>query len=163
MIKRIFLLAAVAALLGAATGTAHEIASGTLTVIHPFVRATLPGAVTGGGYMTIRNDADEPDTLLAIEAPGTSAKVTLHQTIVSADGTSTMAPLSQIVIPAHSEVTIGAEGTHLMFEDIAAPFGLGEILGATLIFERYGRLEITLEVEPFSADPLDVIHAHASH
>jgi copper(I)-binding protein len=149
--------------LAAGIASAHEITSGTITVIHPFVRATPPGATTGGGYMTLRNEGDEPDTLLAIEAPDIAAHVSIHRTAIAADGTSQMLPLEGIVIPAHADVTIGAEGTHLMFEGITAPFELGEIMGATLVFEHAGRVEITLEVEPFSADPLEVIHAHASH
>ena len=142
---------------------AHEIASGSITVIHPFVRATPPGATTGGGYMAIKNSGSEDDRLIAVEPASDVAKrVTLHQTVLEG-GVSKMLPLEGIDLPAGQEVIIGEGGTHVMFEDLTAPFGEGELLGATLVFEHAGKVEITFEVEPFSADPVEVIHDHTSH
>lgn len=143
--------------------TSHEIASGGITVTHPFVRATPPGATTGSGYMAILNTAAETDRLIAVlPAADVAKRVTLHRTTLD-DGVSKMLPLDGIDIPASTQIVIGEEGTHLMFEELAAPFGEGELLGATLVFEHAGNVAVTFEVEPFAADPIDVIHAHTSH
>jgi periplasmic copper chaperone A len=143
--------------------SAHEITTGSITVIHPFARATPPGATSGGGYMAIQNSAAEDDRLIAVEPAADVAKrVTLHQTMLDG-GVSKMLPLDGIDLPAGQQIVIGEGGTHLMFEDLTAPFGEGELLGATLIFEHAGEIEITFEVEPFSADPVEVIHSHTSH
>jgi copper(I)-binding protein len=140
----------------------HEIASGSITVTHPFVRATPPGAKTAGGYMAILNSADAADRLVAIlPAQDVAKRVTLHQTTLEG-GVSKMLPLDGLDIPVGEQVIIGELGTHLMFEELTAPFGEGELASATLVFEHAGEVEVTFEVEPFSADPLEVIHSHAS-
>ena len=94
-------------------------------------------------------------------APDVAKRVTLHQTTLDG-GVSKMLPLDGLDIPAGTQVIIGEGGTHLMFEELTAPFGEGELLGATLVFEHARNVEVTLEVEPFAADPLEVIHSHTS-
>ncbi len=147
------------ALLWTAPAVAHEIKVGNLTVVHPFVRATPPSARVAGGYLKIRNDGDEDDRLLMIEAPTAAGRVTLHTTVVT-DGTASMELLAGLLIPAHGEAILGADGTHAMFEDLTAPIGLGQLVDATLIFEKAGTVELSFEVEPMTANPLEVIHAH---
>lgn len=142
--------------------SSHEITFGSITVTHPFVRATPPGAKTGGGYMAISNSAAEADRLIAVvPAADVAKRGTLHETKIDG-GVTKMLPLDGLDIPAGGQVIIGEGGTHLMFEELTAPFGEGELLGATLVFEHTGNVEITFEVEPFAADPLEVIHSHTS-
>lgn len=140
--------------------TAHEIAAGNLTIIHPFVKATPPNGPVGGGYLRIRNDGDTDDRLVAIESPGVAKQVTMHRTVVT-DGIASMAPLDEgLVVPAHGEAILGDQGTHAMFEGLIAPFGLGQLIDVTLVFEKAGRIPVAFEVEPMTANALDVIHSH---
>jgi periplasmic copper chaperone A len=112
--------------------------------------------------MAFTNSAGEDDRLIAIEpAPDVAKRVTLHQTTLEG-GVSKMLRVDGVDIPSGKRVVIGEDGTHLMFEELSAPFREGELLGATLVFEHAGKVEITFEVEPFLADPLEVIHSHAA-
>jgi periplasmic copper chaperone A len=138
---------------------AHEIKSGDLTIVHPFVRATAPRAQVGGGYMRIVNTGDEEDRLIAIEAPSACERVTLHSTVVT-DGIAKMVRLEGLVVPAHGGAILGSERTYAMFQGLTAPFAEGQIIDATLVFEKAGRVEMTFEVEALTADPMETVHSH---
>ena len=68
---------AVAAVAGAAG--AHEFRLGALTIGHPYAIATPTTAKTGAGYLTITNEGDAPDRLVAVRAD--FPKVEVHAPI----------------------------------------------------------------------------------
>jgi copper(I)-binding protein len=140
---------------------AHEITVGDIEVIHPFVKETSPKAKVGGGYMVLRNNSDVEDRLVAIESPD-AASVKIDRTVVGGDGVARMEHVvGGVVVPAHGVARLGAEdGIHAMFDGLKQPFGLGMLIDATLVFERAGRIPITLEVEPMNANVLQLVHAH---
>lgn len=126
---------------------AHGFETSELDIIHPFLRATPPGAKTGAGYVIIRNNGSEPDRLLGIETEA-AARVEFHQSVVE-DGIAKMRPIEGgIEIPAGGEYRLGADGSHAMLVGLAGEIGLGFLVDATLIFEKAGRVPITFEVEP---------------
>ena len=70
---RFALLAALAApFLFAGSVSAHEVKAGTLVLTDLWARATPPGAVAGGGFMTITNTGDQPDRLVMFASPGSA-------------------------------------------------------------------------------------------
>lgn len=137
----------------------HGFTSGDIEIVHPFFRATPPGAPTGAGYVIVRNQGAEPDRLLAIETEA-AASVTFHRTVVE-DGLAKMVPIEGgIVIPPNGEYRLGLDGTHAMLEGLTAPIGLGQVIEGTLIFEKAGRVDVTFEVEPAGAMQEDAMEAH---
>lgn len=136
-----------AGLFSSSAAGAHGFTIGDLAVTHPFFRETPPSVDTGAGYMVVTNNGASPDRLLAIETPA-AAKVEFHQTIVE-NGVATMRPVENgFEIAPGSELVIGDEGTHAMLVGVTQPIRQGELIDATLVFEKAGRLEMYFEVEP---------------
>jgi copper(I)-binding protein len=125
----------------------HEFKLTDVEITHPYLVATLPGAKTASAYMILTNTGSEPDRLLAIETDA-AVKVEFHQTVVT-DGVATMRPiLGGLEIPAGGEYRLGADGSHAMLVGLSEPISLGQLIEATLNFEKAGPIEITFEVEP---------------
>jgi copper(I)-binding protein len=70
MQKPIFALAAFGlAFLSSSLASADDVKIGNLTISAPYVRAMVPGAPVGGGYMTITNTGGTDDRLVAASSP----------------------------------------------------------------------------------------------
>jgi copper(I)-binding protein len=137
----------------------HEYTAGAIEIIYPFFRATPPGAPTGAGYLIVNNNGAESDRLLGIETEA-AERVTFHQTVIDND-VARMVPIEDgIEIPAGGEYRLGLDGTHAMLEGLTAPFGLGQLIPGTLIFDRAGRIDIEFEVEPPGATQDDAMAVH---
>lgn len=150
---------------GVAGGAAaHEFEAGDLAILHPFAVETAPRATTGAGYLEIRNDGAAPDALIGVEAD--FPRVTLHES-VEADGMMTMRPLERLEIaPGETAVLAPGNGGHVMFMGLEAPFAVGERFGATLVFERAGRVAVEFVVEPrpqAGADHGEMDHGAMDH
>ena len=127
-----------------------DVTVGDLTFSGAFTRATLPNAPVGGGYVTITNNGDEADRLVAAESLF-SPDVQIHEMAV-VDDVMQMSELPDgLEIPAGESVTLAPGGLHLMFMHIAQPFVEGETVPVTLTFEKAGTVEIELAVEAFGA------------
>ena len=133
---------------------AHEYRAGTLTVQHPWTRATPAGASTAAGYMTILNRDDTPDTLLSITSP--AARAAEVHTSNSVGGVMRMRPASSVTVPARGTLTFAPGGMHIMLTGLTRSLRPGAIVPAMLRFRRAGLVEIGLKVEPLG----DTAHAH---
>lgn len=137
---------------------AHEFKLGSLLVVHPWARATPPGATVAAGYLKIENGGTGDDRLVSAVSE-ISEGAELHETAV-ADGTATMRPVTEgLVIPAGGSVDLSPGSYHLMFTGLARPLKEGESFAATLTFEKAGALDVTFDVAPIGA-PEPPEHAH---
>jgi copper(I)-binding protein len=143
-VNRLFCSIAIAtALIAPAVG--HEFTYGSIVIVHPHLEATAPAARTGVGFITFKNNGAVDDRLISIETDA-AAMVRLERSEVI-DGIARMHELAGgLALPAESEVVLGDDGTHAMFVGITAPFAEGELVDATLIFERAGRFPMYFEV-----------------
>ncbi|RWD30297.1 copper chaperone PCu(A)C [Mesorhizobium sp.] len=131
---------------GAQAVFAHEFKVGDLEIVHPWSRATPPGAKVAGGYFTVTNTGSSPDRLLSISSE-ISAKAELHEMGVK-DGVMTMRPVtSGLEIPAGGKVALAPGGYHLMFVGLKRQPKQGETFPATLIFEKAGTVTVDFAVE----------------
>ena len=145
MFFRTFVAAAAVALTFAGQAFAQEVTVGSLTLTGLWTRATPPNAPAGGGFLTITNDGDEPDRLVAVSSPGVKTGE-IHEMKVE-DGVMTMRPLEDgLEIPAHGSVTLAPGGYHLMFIGLEKPFVEGEELPVTLTFAGAGSVDVVLPV-----------------
>jgi copper(I)-binding protein len=149
MITRRLTLAAAIALL-AVPATAHDYKLGTLEISHPWTRATPPTAQTGGGFLTVTNKGTTPDRLVAARS-GASDRVEIHE--MKMDGNvMRMRELEKgLEIPAGATVMLKPGGFHIMFMGLKAPFAKDAKVPVTLVFEKAGSLDITLDVEALGA------------
>lgn len=141
------IIGALAALaLSAASILAHEYRLGSLELVHPFTRATAPGAAVAGGYVTIRNGGAAADRLVRAEA-AFAGKTELHEMKMDG-GVMKMRLLADgIEIPAGGEVALKPGDLHIMFIGLKEPLNAGEKRKGKLTFEKAGELEVEFEVE----------------
>lgn len=143
-------------------GAAGEVTVGDLTLSGAFARATLPNAPVGGGYVTITNNGETADRLIAVQSPF-SPDVQIHQMAVVDDVMEMSALPDGLEIPAGETVTLAPGGLHMMFMDISEPFVEGETVPVTLNFEEAGEVEIELSVLAFGASGTEDHSAHAGN
>jgi len=145
------LLLALFFLSGAAA--AHDVETAGLKIGHPYAIETPPTAMSGAGYLTIANEGDAPDRLLAVRADFPS--VTLHRTEVGADGVARMRPVDGIDIAPGETATLEPGGMHVIFMGLEGdPFEAGDVIPATLVFEKAGEVPIEFWVQPRGAAPV---------
>jgi len=136
-------LAAIALVLPTLAG-AHNIRHGDLEIIHPRAFETAPAAKAGGGYVTISNEGETDDALVAVAAD--FPKVMLHQSIEE-DGVMRMRHVDRIALPAGEIVELAPGGYHLMFMGLTDPLEPGQEFPVTLTFEKAGDVEVMFKVE----------------
>lgn len=142
-----------------AAALAHGFKASGIEIVHPFFRATPPGAKTGAGYVILRNNGTQSDRLIGIETEA-AARVTFHRTVTE-NGMAKMVPIEDgLEIPAGGEYRLGLDGSHAMLEGLTAPIGLGQLIAGTLVFEKAGRVDIDFEVEPAGTTQEDAMAAH---
>lgn len=138
-------MAALALVAMPSIAASHEYTIGDLTVDHPAAKTTPSTAMAGAGYVTITNNGDESDSLIAVEAD--FPRVEIHDTKVENDVAS-MFQIEGAVIEPGETVTFSPGGKHIMFMGLDGdPFEEGETVNATLVFEKAGRLEVVFDVE----------------
>jgi copper(I)-binding protein len=138
-------MAALALFAAPTFAAAHDYKIADLVVDHPAAKVTPTTAMTGAGYVTITNNGDETDTLIAVEAD--FERVEIHDTKVENDVAS-MFRVEGVIIEPDETVTFSPGGKHIMFMGLDGdPFEEGETVNATLVFEKAGRLEVVFDVE----------------
>jgi copper(I)-binding protein len=139
---------------------AHEAKIGSITIEHPWSRATPGGVMVAAGYLTIRNSGERPDRLVSVTTD-IAGSAEVHEMKV-VDGVMQMRPLPDgVVVPAGGEVALEPGANHLMFVGLQRPLKEGESFAATLTFEKAGSVEVTFMVEkPGATAPAS---EHESH
>ena len=149
---RLSSLALMLALAGAAppVALANDYSAGSLTIGHPWSRATPPMARVAGGYLTITNTGAEPDRLVGASSPS-AKKVEFHESNTEG-GIARMRPLTDgIVIDPGATVALQPGGMHVMFIEPAQPLKVGESFPATLRFEGAGEVQVEFMVQPLGS------------
>ncbi len=157
-ILKVLTVVVAAALPGAAF--AHGFKVGEIEIGHPYARAMLPGAKVGGGYLKVTNKGAADRLVSATSDRATS--VQFHEMKMDG-GIMVMRELREgIAVPANATVELKPGGYHLMFINVSKPFKEGEMVKATLTFEKAGTVEVEFEVGPAAGGEPEMKHdAHA--
>ena len=123
---------------------------GTLEIIQPLARATLPGAPVSGGYMVIRNSGSEADRLLSASVDF-AGKTEIHEMAMDGDVMKMRQLEAGLEIPAGGEVELKPGGYHIMFMMLGEELKEGEKRKATLTFEKAGTIEVEFDVTTIAA------------
>ncbi len=129
---------------------AHEYKLGSITIGHPWTRATPPGASTGGAYLKLSNTGTVADRLTggSVEL---AAKFEIHEMSVT-NGVMTMQAVPKgLEIPPSGEVILKPGSFHVMFIGLKAPIKVGTPVKGTLVFEKAGMIEVEFKVEPIGS------------
>lgn len=143
--RRVIAASALLLLTAAAPAAAEEVRAGDLVVSDPWVRATIGTLRMTAGYLTVRNEGNRDDRLLAVEIPEAGA-VELH---VTEDGK--MREVESYEVPAGGTLEVAPAGNHLMLGPLAGPLTEGGTLEGTLVFEVAGEVPVTFTIERANA------------
>ncbi len=155
--SRLFAAAAIACVAVVGSVSAHEYKAGSLTIIHPWSRATP--AANGAGFMIIENNGDQADRLVSAATP--AAKTAELHTHLMDNGVMKMRAVEGgIEIPAHGKAELKPGGLHIMLMNLAKPLADGDKIPLTLTFEKAGTVEVTIKVDKPGANPLEHMEGH---
>lgn len=135
---------------------AHEFKAGSLTLKHPWTRATA-GKV-GAGFVEIVNAGSAPDQLLSATSAA-AEKVEIH-TMSMDGGIMRMRPLPDgIAVRAGTTASLKPGANHIMLIGLKAPLVEGKLVPLTLNFAKAGPVKVQLKVEAAGASE----PAHSNH
>lgn len=141
---------ALAALGGCGGG---EPAAPAIEVESAWARATAPAdgapdapppSAPGVLYLTLRNDGDAADRLVAVRGDA-FAEAELHVTTTAA-GVARMEPVAGVELPPGATVAMAPGGTHVMLFGLTRHLRVGDELAVTLELERSGPRDARVEV-----------------
>ena len=139
-------LATRAAALVAAMGLALP-AIAAVTVQDAWVRGTVPGQSTTGGYLTLRSSEDAK--LVAVATPA-ARRAEIHSSEMKG-GIMRMRPVASGPLPAGRDVAIQGD-LHLMLMDVTHALGAGDVVPLTLTVEdargKRSQVEVRAPVRP---------------
>jgi hypothetical protein len=121
----------------------------SLRIVHPFARATPPGAKSGGAYLIIENSGTTAVTLVGAASPIAGA-VELHQMAMDG-GVMTMRAVGALDVPPGGRLELKPGGYHVMLLDLKQPLKVGDKFPLKLSFQNLGTLDIAVEVEAMGA------------
>lgn len=157
--RKIVAYALLGSMLAFGSAQAHEFKLGQIDIGHPYSRAMLPMAKVGGGYLKITNSGPA-DRLISIKSER-SAAVEIHEMKMNGAVMEMRELDGGLAIPANSTVELKPGSYHLMFMNVAQPFKEGEMIKATLVFEKAGSVDVEFAVGPVAGDKGH--DAHAEH
>ena len=140
--------------------TAHEYTLGTLTIGHPWARATPAGAKVAGAFLSVENKSDKPDRLIQVSIEGAQT-TEIHQMLVE-DGVMKMRPLAGgLDVPAGTKTELKPGSYHLMLMGLAAPLVEGQKVKGILTFEKAGTIEVEFKVDAIGGNAGQAAHQHS--
>jgi len=124
--------------------------SSSIQVENPRAPATPSGAKTGVVYMTIDNKLSIADRLTGLSSE-VAKKLQIHETKME-NGIMKMREISGgLPVPAGGSVVLKPGGYHVMLIDLNKPLKAGETFPLTLVFEKAGKISITVPVQSMGA------------
>ncbi len=125
--------------------TTNEVILGKVTLDNAWAR---PGSQQGksAAYLRISNGTASTDTLLSFSS-NAAESVELHESIKHDDGTTSMHPAGQQVIPSTEKLHLQPGGMHLMLINLKKDITVGDSLRISLEFARFGTLTATVPVQ----------------
>ena len=148
--KKIAAYAILGSMLAFGSAQAHEFKLGQIEIGHPYSRAMLPMAKVGGGYFKITNNGPA-DRLVSVKSERAES-VELHEMKMNGAVMEMRELDGGIAIPAKTTVELKPGSYHLMFMNVPQPFKEGEMVKATLVFEKAGSVDVEFAVGPVAGD-----------
>ncbi|TPW27640.1 DUF1775 domain-containing protein [Martelella alba] len=139
-----------------------DVKVGDLDLSDAFARATLPGAPVGGGFLTITNNGDTDDRLIAVSSDAAGV-MQLHNMRMDGDVMKMYQMTDGIPVPAHETVTLAPGGLHVMFMDLHGPLVENSTVEVELTFEKAGKVIVPFAVKGVAAREAGMDHGSMDH
>jgi periplasmic copper chaperone A len=132
------------------TALAEDFALGKLKISQPYARATMPMQPAGAAYLTLENTGRQPDRLLGASSP-LAQSVEIHS-MTMAGNVMKMREAGSIALPPGSKLVMQpGDGYHFMLLGLKQPLTSGQRFPLRLQFEKAGKVEVMVRVEPAGA------------
>jgi copper(I)-binding protein len=139
---------------------APSIAAGDLAITKPWARIGTRTTGVVGGYFTVANRGSEGDRLVSATSPAAET-VEIHAIkVVGADIRVHSLP-EGLAVPPDTTLELRPRGYHLHLVGLKRPPALGADLPVTLVFQKAGRVELTLRVEDSGLVGADILDEEA--
>lgn len=137
----------------------------SITVVHPWARASAGAAKAGAAYLTV-TDTGAPDKLVGASTP-VADTAQVHETI-NDNGTMKMRPVDGgLALPTGKAVSLSPGGYHVMLMGLKAPLKAGDTFPLTLNFQHAPPQTVTVTVEAgkggMKMDHGDMDHMNMDH
>jgi copper(I)-binding protein len=115
-----------------------------VTVLDPWIRATVPAQTSSGAYMQLSSKQDA--RLVGVRTP-VAGNAQLHQMEMQGQSMK-MHEVEAIALPAGKVVDLASGGYHVMLSDLKRQLKEGEKVPLTLVVEdaKHKRSDVTVEV-----------------
>ena len=121
-------------------------AAGSPAITVSDARIPQPAGPNGAAYMTLTNEGDGDDRLVAVDtAAADSAE--LHESALDG-GVMSMRPVDGIPVPAGGRVLLEPGGFHVMLLNARPDLAVGDTVTLTLTFDGSGEQTVEAEVIP---------------
>ena len=133
-----------------------------IAVENPYARPPLGAGKVAAAFMTLKNDGDEADKLVAAEGD-VARRIELHTHIMEQRDGRTIMRMRQIPfmeVPAHGKTVLKPGGLHIMLIGATRPLKPGDSFDLTLVFEKAGRVKVTVPVKKISATMMHRMKMH---
>lgn len=131
-------------LVGTAAASAQDHKVGSLTVSHPWARASAGKAKAGAAYITITNNGNQVDRLIKAATP-VAKRASLHTHMMEGD-IMRMRPVKAVEVNPGEPTVMKPGGLHVMLMGLKAPLKDGAAFPLTLTFENAGVIEVYVTV-----------------
>jgi copper(I)-binding protein len=130
---------------------AHEYQLKSLSIDHPYTRATPPGAKSGGAFFVVVNASATPDKLIGVASPA-ARSAEIHQMTMDG-GVMKMRAMPVLEILPGGKLELKPGGYHVMLLDLKQPLKVGDKIPLTLTFQNAGSIAISVDVEAMGSMP----------
>lgn len=123
---------------------AHEYKVGTITIGHPWARAT-PGPVRNSAAFMTFDNAGAADKLVSVSGD-VAKEIQIHSMITEA-GVMKMREVTSVDVPANGKAELKPGGFHIMLIGLKEGLKDGEKFPLKLKFEKAGEVTVTVVTE----------------
>lgn len=109
---------------------------GTIRLEAAWARASIGTSRPAAAYLTIVNEGQGADRLLAVQTP-LAARAEIHQTVSEGEVVK-MKPVGTVEVPAGATLELKPGGLHIMLMGLHEPLKKGAAFSLTLVFEKNG-------------------------
>ena len=141
--------AALIAFIVSGQGQAQTSAPSTIRVENAWARATPAGAKAGAAYVAVINNGGSADRLLSATTP-LAQEIQFHKETED-NGISRMRELRTVEIDPGAKVIFKPGDMHMMMVGLKQPLKEGETFPLTLVFEKAGKINVTVSVAKVGA------------
>jgi len=140
------------------SAAAHEYDAGSIHIIHPWARATVPGQPSGGAYLKLENKGAAADKLISASSD-VAGSVELH-TMSMAGDVMKMEKVDGVELPAGKTTEFKPGSFHIMLFNLKAPLKEGSRFPLTLKFAKAGEVKVDVVVQAIAAGSPVEEHKH---